>query len=292
MEKITSTIEDVVNLILPKIITGGSLESLFYAYIHETPIVLTQPYVPFELDRVEDNSFFELLGYTSEIPLTKVQVWDRLVFVLSMAGLVMMPNNVRNVRQERNKIIFSLNDNSRFIIAYERKISFDKHLDKEVDVYDWFDIRSGAKIELQELNDSENDLVHKIVFYDSQRKGTGGKGFKDLVSVSRMQKAELHEYENSESYVRLKTLQMMKEQGMRGRPNGYNKRGIQQFYAINIEHTHREIVKRYKPKYTMQETLNQIREEKEIWKLTKKLLHQKQISILRESSRLPVDILV
>ena len=209
-----------------------------------------------------------------------------------MAGLVMMPNNVRSVRQERNKIIFSLNDNSRFIVAYERKISFDKHLDKEVDVYDWFDIRSGAKTELQEINDPENNLVHKIIFYDSQRKGTGGKGFKDLVSLSRMQKAELHEYENSESYVRLKTLQMMKEEGMRGRPNGYNKRGIQQFYAINIEHMHREIIKRYEPKFTMQETLNQIRQEKEIWKLTKKLLHQKQISILRESSRLRVDKLV
>ena len=281
-----------MNLIVPKLITGGSLESLFYAYIHELPIVLTQPYVPFELDMVEDNSFFELLGYTAEMPLTKVQVWDRLVFVLSMAGLVMMPNNVRNVREEGNKIIFSLNDNSRFVIAYERKISFDKHIDGEVDVYDWFDIRSGAKTELEELNDTQDDLVHKIIFYDSQRKGTGGKGFKDLVAVSRMQKKELHEYENSESYIRLKTLQMMKEQGMRGRPNGYNKRGIQQFYAINIEHMHREIIKRYEPKFTMQETLNQIRKEKEIWKLTKKLLHQKQISILRESSRLPVDILV
>ena len=42
-----------MNLIVPKIITGGSLESLFYAYITETPIVLTQPYVPFELERAE-----------------------------------------------------------------------------------------------------------------------------------------------------------------------------------------------------------------------------------------------
>ena len=281
-----------MNLILPKLITGGSLESLFYAYIHELPIVLTQPYVPFELGTIEDTSLFEILGYTASLPLTKVQVWDRLVFVLSMAGLIMMPNNVRNVREEGNKIIFSLNDNTRFIIAYERKISFDKHLDGEVDVYDWFDIRSGAKTELEELNDSEDDLVHKILFYDSQRKGTGGKGFKDLVAISRMQEQDLQDYENSESYVRLKTLQMMKEQGMRGRPNGYNKKGKQQFYALKIEHVQREIVKRYEPKFTIQETFKQIREEKEIWKLTKKLLHQKQISILRESSRLPVDILV
>ena len=159
-------------------------------------------------------------------------------------------------------------------------------------MYDWFDIRSGAKTELEQLNDSEGDIVHKIIFYDSQRKGTGGKGFKDLVAVSRMQKTQLYQYENSESYIRLKTLQMMKDQGMRGRPNGYNSRGKQQFYALKIEHIHREIIKRYKPKFTMQETINQIREEKEIWKLTKKLLHQKQISILRESSRLQVDKLV
>jgi hypothetical protein len=281
-----------VNLIVPKLITGGSLESLFYAYIHELPIVLTQPYVPFELDMVEDSSFFELLGYTTEFPLTRVQVWDRLVFVLSMAGLVMMPNNVRSVRHDRNKIIFSLNDNSRFTIAYERKISFDKHLDEEVDVYDWFDIRSGAKTELEQINDTESNLVSKILFYDSNRKGTGGKGFKDIVSISQVQKKELYEYENSESYVRLKTLQMMKDQGMRGRPNGYNNRGKQQFYALKIEHMHREIIKRYEPKFTMQETFKQIKKEKEIWKLTKKLLHQKQISILRESSRLPVDVLI
>ena len=106
-----------MNLIFPKIITGGSLESLFYAYIHETPIVLTQPYVPFELEPFEDETLLQILGYTASLPLTKVQVWDRLVFVLSMAGLVMMPNNVRNVREEGNKIIFSLNDNTRFVIA-------------------------------------------------------------------------------------------------------------------------------------------------------------------------------
>ena len=103
---------------------------------------------------------------------------------------------------------------------------------------------------------------------------------------------DLLEYENSESYVRLKTIQMMKDQGLRGRPNGYNKFGKQVFYAIDIDHTHREIIKKYKPKFTIEETFKQARHKKEIWNLTKKLLHRKQISILRESSRLRVDKLV
>jgi hypothetical protein len=175
-----------LNLIVPKIITGGSLESLFYAYVTETPIVITQPYVPFELEPANFGDVFNIIGYDPKITLTKLQVWDRLAFILSMAGLVMMPNNVRNVRQERRQIIFSLKDNSRFIIAYERKISFDQHLEDTVDVYDWFDIKSGSKLELEEINDYENNLVKKIIFYDSTRKGCAGKGRKDLVSVSQV----------------------------------------------------------------------------------------------------------
>lgn len=281
-----------MHLILPKIITGGSLESLFYAYITETPIVLTQPYVPFELEQADFGDVFEMIGYDSNTLPTKLQIWDRLAFVLSMAGLIMMPNNVRNVRHEPGQIVFALKDNSRFIIAYERKISFDQHIEGNVVTYDWFDIKSGSKLELNEINDPENDLVSKIIFYDSVRKGNSGKGRKDLVAVSEIATKDLLTYEKSENYVRLKTVQMMKDQGLRGRPNGYNKFGKPLHYAIDIEHTHREIIKKYKPKFTIAETFKQAKHKKEIWNLTKKLLHRKQISILRESSRLRVNELI
>lgn len=279
-----------MNLVLPKLITGGSLESLFYAYATETPIVITQPYIPFEMETVEFHKIFELLGYNSSQSLLKVQLWDRLAFVLSMAGLVMMPNNVRNVRQEPSRIVFVLNDNSRFVLEYNTLISFDKHLAGRVGVYDWFDVKSGSKTILQQLLDDKGDLVNKVIFYDSRRKGNIGRGRKDLISVSCFKENELLDYECSEGYVRLKTLQMMKEAGMRGTPNGYNKKGLQNHYALKIEHTHREIIKKYKPKYTLEQTFSKMTKEKEIWKLTKKLLHHKQISILRESSRLQVVV--
>ena len=122
-----------------------------------------------------------------------------------MAGLVMMPNNVKNVRQEPNRIVFALNDNSRFVIEYNTLISYDKHLSGHVDVYDWFEVKSGSKTLLQQLLDDKEDLVNKVVFYDSRRKGNIGKGRKDLISVSRFKENELLDYECSESYVRLKT---------------------------------------------------------------------------------------
>ena len=117
-----------------------------------------------------------------------------------------------------------------------------------------------------------------------------GKGRKDLVSYSEIDFQDLYIYETSESYVRLKTLAMMKEAGLRGKPNGYNAKGKMQYYAIKIEHTHREIHKSYKPKHTIEEIYNKFNTEKELWNLSKKLLHQKEISILRESSRLQVVI--
>jgi hypothetical protein len=117
-----------------------------------------------------------------------------------------------------------------------------------------------------------------------------GRGRKDLVAYSEIPYDDIHDYESSESYVRLKTLSMMKEQGLRGKPNGYNSRGKAQYYALKIEHTYREIHKAYKPKYTIKEILNKFNNEKEIWNLTRKLLHRKQISILRESSRLQVVV--
>ena len=173
---------------------------------------------------------------------------------------------------------------------YERRIAFDKHISGDVEVYDWFDVKSGSKISLEEIQDTESSLVNKIIFYDSCRKGNGGKGRKDLVSVSLVDQNEILEYDNSENNVRLKTIQMMKKQGLRGRPNGYNNMGKQLFYAIDIDHTHREIIKKYEPKHTLSEIIKLARKEKDIWNLTKKLLRRKQISILRESSRLQVDV--
>ena len=278
-----------MDLYFPKLITGGSLESLLYAYMTETPIVITQPYVPFELDIMEDDSILDLIGYDRQTSVRKVEVWDRLSFILSMAGLVLMPNNVRTTKHIDKQIVFTLKDNTRMKIGYGTLISFDKHIDEKLKVYDWFSIRSGSKVELDEITDNDN-LVSKIIFYPCQRRSAMGRGRKDLVTYSEIPYADIHNYESSESYVRLKTLSMMKEAGLRGKPNGYNNRGRQQVYALKIEHTHREIHKTYKPKYTVVELLNKFNNEKEIWNLTKKLLHQKEISILRESSQLQVVV--
>ena len=277
-----------VDLFFDRLVLGGSLESLLYSFVTETPIIISTPIVPFELETMNYDEEFKFLGYENKREIYKSEMWDRLTFILSMAGLVMMPNTIKNVRKENNKLVFTTQGNSRTTVRYNTLVSYDKIDEKTMHVYDWFDIKSGSKITLDFIAD-EGEFVSKIYFYKSKRIGSK-KTSRDLVAYSKINKEEIYDYEKSESFCRLKTIQMMKQAGLRGKPNGYNKRGTALYYAIKLEHTHREIIKDYKPLHSFEQTLSRRKKQGDVWNLAKKLFHHRQISILRESSRLQVKV--
>ena len=277
-----------VDLFFDRLVLGGSLESLLYSFVTETPIIISTPIIPFELETMNYDEEFKFLGYENKREIYKSEMWDRLTFILSMAGLVMMPNTIKNVRKENNKLVFTTQGNSRTTVRYNTLVSYDKIDEKTMHVYDWFDIKSGSKITLDFIAD-EGEFVSKIYFYKSKRIGSK-KTSRDLVAYSKINKEEIYDYEKSESFCRLKTIQMMKQAGLRGKPNGYNKRGTALYYAIKLEHTHREIIKDYKPLHSFEQTLSRRKKQGDVWNLAKKLFHHRQISILRESSRLQVKV--
>ena len=272
-----------------RIIIGGSIESLLYSFISETPIIIKDALIPFELEKMNDFEDFKFLGYEGARTIYKSELWDRLTFLLSMNGMILMPNIIKNIRNEKKCFVISTLDNSRIRIKYNEKINFDKTLSSYVNVYDWFDVRSGSVHGHSLLEDKKSNFVNKVFFYPSKRIGQT-KARRDLVAFSKIKVNDLLDYENSESYARLKTLKMMKDNGIKGRPNGYNKKGFHLHYAIKIEHTHRDIIKNYKPLYSIEQILNQRKREGKLWNSTKKLFRHKQISTLRESYRLPVKI--
>ena len=272
-----------------KVIVGGSLEALLFSFVNEIPIIIKEPLVPFELEKFTGDHDFRFLGYEGIRQVYKSELWDRLTFLLSMNGMVLMPNIVRNIRNESKCFTITTVDNSRIKIRYKEKVNFDKILDSSVNIYDWFDVRSGAVHSHRIIEDSGSKFVNKLFFYPSKRIGQT-KSRSDVVAFSKVRVDKLLDYENSESYARLKVLKMMKDQGIRGTANGYNKRGIRLHYAVKIEHTHRDIIKNYKPLYSINEIVNQRKREGKTWNLTKKLFRHKQISTLRESFRLPDKI--
>ena len=271
-----------------KLIFGGSLESLLYSFVNELPIIISNPIVPFELEKMDYDEDFKFLGYEHVRDIYKSEMWDRLSFILSMAGLIMMPNTIKNVRQEDSRLVFATQGNTRTIVNYNKLISFDRENEEFCHIYDWFDIKSGSKISLEKISDSD-DFVKDIYFYRSRRPGQASDR-RDLVSYSKVNKSEIYDYERSESYCRLKTIEMMKQSGLRGRPNGYNKNGTAMYYSIKLEHTHRDVIKDYQPKFTFDKILKKRKNEGDVWNLARKLFRHRQITILRESSRLQVKV--
>jgi len=269
-----------------KIIIGGSLESLLFSFLSDTPIIIKDPIVPFELEKINDGCDLSFLGYENFRDIYKAELWDRLSFLLSMNGIVLFPNIVKNIRNQAKSFFITTKNNDRIKVSYKEKIDFDKILESSVDVYDWFDVRSGMSHSHSLLRDSKSNFIKKLYFYPSKRKGFN-RFKKDVVTFSTINKKRILDYEYSEGYARLKALKMMKASGIRGRANGYNKKGLQLHYAVNIEHSHREIVKKYKPLYNMEEMLKKTKNRGRTWNLAKKLFRQKQISTSRESYQLP-----
>lgn len=67
-----------------KLIVGGSLESLLYSFVSEIPIIIKDPLIPFELERVDDPQKFKFLGYEGARSVYRSELWDRLTFLLSI----------------------------------------------------------------------------------------------------------------------------------------------------------------------------------------------------------------
>ena len=272
-----------------KIIIGGSLEALLYSFVSETPIIIKEPLIPFELEKVSDLEDFKFLGYEGARSVYKSELWDRLTFLLSMGGLILVPNIVKNIRSERKAFSITTIDNSRIKIRYNERIDFDKISNSSVNVYDWFHVHSGTVHPHILIEDKKSRFVNKLFFHSPKRVGLN-RSRKDVVAFSKIRTTDIETYENSESYARLKVLKMMKDNGIRGTANGYNKRGVQLHYAVKIEHSHRDVIKNYTPLYTTTQILEQRRREGKLWNSTKKLFRHKQISTLRGLYQLPDKI--
>ena len=267
------------------IIIGGSLEALLYSFVSETPIIIKEPIIPFELEKVTNLVDFKFLGYEGVRDIYKSELWDRLTFLLSMGGLVLVPNIVKNIRSERKAFTITTIDNSRIKIRYNERIDFDKISNSSLNVYDWFHVHSGTVHPHIFIEDRKFRFINKLFFHSPRRIGLN-RSRKDVVAFSKIRTADIESYESSESYARLKVLKMMKDNGIRGTANGYNKRGLQLHYAVKIEHSHRDIIKNYTPLHSTLEILEQRKREGKLWNSTKKLFRHKQISTLRNSIKL------
>ncbi len=246
-------------LSVDKLIVGGSLESLLYAYKTETPIIISKPRRPFELEVVPEEFDLSFLGYDRKVEINSLRLWERLSFLLSLSGLLLFPNLIENVTERDNRLVVVTHNMRKLEVTYNKLRRFDTNFTNFAWIYDWFAVRSGGKHDVDTLEDNEY-LAHKLIFHPSQRVGV--RSSKDVVAVTYLKIDDIFEMEYSEGYVTLKTRRMMQEAGIKGTSNGYNKARNRVFEPIRIEHIHRDRKEQIVPDMT----LGQIMELKTITK--------------------------
>jgi hypothetical protein len=255
-----------------ELVLGGSLTALLYAYKKNLPILIDIAHIPFILEEAPSHWDLSFLGFTKGGCHKKSQVWDRLSFLLAMAGLIIFPNNIQSFRLEDDNISIIGLDNKKMIVHYNKLIEFDRDNKDYLMVYDWFAVHSGSRHDWEVIPNSDEALCHLLLFHRSTRPRTRSD-VNDVCAVSRIPRAFVDKIEWSPTYTRIKTLQMMKEVGIRGRANGYNKKGKTLHYAISIEHMYREVFEEQNNELSIEEVLSwKDKEGTNLWNLTQKLL--------------------
>ena len=220
---------------------GGNLSALIYSYTNNIPCIINKPTPPQHFEKVEEQA--------------QVDLWNKLYFLLSLAGLNLFGDQVHYIRINKNEIAVT-NLNSKVIkINFEKAIVFDdenmtglpmsieelyKTKNKFI-VLDWMTARSCMVHDFEHFH-VEEDFVKDIYFYPTDRVMGNHPNQKDLVVVSHLTAEQLQDFDYSDTYVRFKVLKILKEKGFKGRTNGLlNEKRI--YYPLDLKVEKREVKK-------------------------------------------------
>jgi len=246
-----------------KIVVGGNLEAFIYAYKRNLPLLCLRPKPPLffecfevgeELGQMCPSSSRKLRTPSGPVEMgtPKLQVWQRLLFLLSLSGKVLYGDTVKTINVDGDELQISCEGTRRRAAKFGKLEIFDdrgiiglpgvrKQVKHKNAVYDWVNIVSGGSHNYDLFKYNE-DFVNTIYFYPSER--NNNSRLKDLVSVSYLTDEQLDDFAYSSTYVRFKLLGLFKELGIRGARNGrdVNRPGYYKYYAVKLEPSERKVV--------------------------------------------------
>ena len=255
-----------------EIVIGSTLEALLFAFNKRIPVFYTQPpAIPFRFDYLKPNQDFSFIGFepvekklegsgelSYTVGLQKRSLWQTVLFALSVDGLRPVSGVCRTIRNNGDTIVCmseyskigEFTYNKCYFFGDERAENFVKstadysHQDKLYTVYDWISIRRGGKIPIDYM-ESKDHLCNKIWLYPSDRvEGSAKRGVKDACVVSTIKDSNLLKFEYSETAVKFKMLQAMKNAGFRGVLKVMAKNspwGKDRYVSIAADHAYRYI---------------------------------------------------
>lgn len=237
-----------------KIVVGGDIRALLYAYFHELPVVFSRPNPPFRFDIFPDFDL-KYFGIDIEKPHTSREIWEKLIFLMGMAGHLPVNNNDNNLRVTDSTLVVSsgskvikLNFN-KLVIFEDEGITGLTRISKEEKgphrVIDWVNVRSGCRHGVDYLENDGSSFINEVYFYPSDR--SDNKKLKDLVAVSYLTDEQIEDFDYSDTMAKFKIKKIMTEAGIRGARNGKDSKrpGHYKYYAIKLEPSERQIQRKH-----------------------------------------------
>tara|TARA_R100001129_G_scaffold74682_2_gene51021 strand:+ start:407 stop:1315 length:909 start_codon:yes stop_codon:yes gene_type:complete len=229
-----------------KIAIGCTLSSALYCFYNQIPMIYVErrdvhPFEFFPTDTDLSLLNIEPFRYDLKMPSDNVavfgtsmyQVYEKILVILSLAGLVPFSNIAKSVYIDKKEIRVTTERNKVFNVKYNSILIFDdtgisglspvseRKQNIKTQVLDWFDVNLGSSHDIDYMR-LDDEFIKDIFFYESKRPHVYS-GIKDLVAISHLTPQEAkYEYQYSDTYARFKILKCLKKAGIRGAKNGKN----------------------------------------------------------------------
>jgi|6_EtaG_2_1085325.scaffolds.fasta_scaffold08400_2 hypothetical protein len=152
---------------------------------------------------------------------SKEDIWAELVYGHALEGYVPFGDTIEKIKIADDKLEITTKLEKNIKIEYEKLFLYDdiniinspiQNNFEKYRVLDWFDIKTGARHNLDNIR-SDSDFVKTVKFFLSNRID-GNKDRKDAVTESFLTLEQLHDVEYTDTMARFKTIALMKEAGV------------------------------------------------------------------------------
>lgn len=244
-----------------KIVIGSTLEGLLYAYLHGLPLFYAVPKAPTDFDTLpvsdqfwgaldHDNTPTIIKTNKGELTLgsSKLEVWNKLFFSLSMSGLIPC-TNVQSLRIDDELVKITTQNNRLIKIQPKNILLFDDEgveglarsykMNKTLIVYDWMIFHRITLNFDFTMVQTEWDYGNKLWFLkplDAHRPC-------DACLVSYVSGQTELQNDLTDYTLRFTLKNIFKEHNMKGGLNGFRPTGTQNYRPIHYEFVERQVVK-------------------------------------------------
>jgi hypothetical protein len=244
-----------------KIVIGSTLEGLLYAYLHGLPLFYAVAKTPTDFETLDiDDNFWGSLDHENisttiktnkgEITIgsSKLEVWNKLFFSLSMAGLIPC-TNVQSLRIDDELVKITTKNNRLIKIQPKNILLFDDEgvegltraykTNKRLIVYDWIIFHHFMLNFDFTMVQTEWDYCNKLWFLnplDAHRPC-------DACLVSYVSGQTELQNDLTDYILRFTLKNIFKEHNMKGSLNGFRPNGAQNYRPVSYEFVARQVVK-------------------------------------------------